>query len=247
MIELKEAVSKIWQAVKVLKPSENPQEIDIVFDSKEDIPVFIQAMNSNHIISLLESRNAVINLRMEEGVALESGVKILQVALASAAIELSCLSNYSSHHWLQRLMTFSYHTCNDDDSELKDALLSCFPVVLLPEDELANDFYNRAIAQEELTEKRLEELLKTPDTATEIREATQAIKSLDGTFSTTLDGATAFTLVGMLQLAFRHPAVKEYQPNGVRFFTQKLIDQIGEKSPAAKTYLEKGWHPEYDH
>lgn len=246
MIEFKDAVSTIWQSVKSLKPSQELQEVDILFDSKEDVPVFIQAMNSGHVISLLESRNAVINLRMRKAVSLERGNEIIQVALASAAIELSCLSNYSSNHWLRRLMTFAYHTCNQEDQELKNGLLSAFPVELLPEDELANDFYARAIAQEENHEKRLKELINTPNQEAELEEAVQSVKSLEGTITTTLDCATAFTLVGMLQLAFRHPAVKEYQPNPVRFFTQGLIDQIGEKFPTVKTYLEKGWHPEYD-
>ncbi|HEY9862916.1 MAG TPA: hypothetical protein V6D21_01930 [Candidatus Obscuribacterales bacterium] len=247
MIEFKDAVSKIWQSVKSLKPSQELQEVDIFFDSKDDIPVFIQAMNSGHIISLLESRNAVINLRMKKLGFLEiDDSEIIKVSLVSAAIELSCLSNYSSNHWLRRLMTFAYHTCNQEDQELKNGLLSAFPVALLPEDELANDFYVRAIAQEENHEKRLKELINTPDGEAELKEAVQSIKSLEGTITTTLDCATAFTLVGMLQLAFRHPAVKECETNRVRFFTQGLIDQIGGNFPAVKTHLEKGWHPEYD-
>jgi hypothetical protein len=246
MIKFKEAVSKIWQTVKKIKRSEEPQIVDIFCDSLEDIPVFIDAINSGHIASLLESRNIEINLHVPSHQISKTGVELLQVALASSALELSCLSNYSTTHWLRRLMTFAYHTCSAEDEELKNSWISCFPVALLPEDELADELYTRAIAQEEITEKRLEELMKVPDTATEVQKEIQAIKSLEGTITTTLDCATAFTLVGMLQLAFRHPAVKEFNPNGARFFTQGLIDQLAEKSPAVKTYLEKGWHPEYD-
>lgn len=249
MIEFKEAVSKVWQTVKKIKASKEPQIVDINCDSQEDIPVFIDAINSPHIASLLESRNVNINLHVPY-YETSPEVEILQIAVASAALELSCLTDYSTTHWLRRLMTFAFHTDNDEDDALKKSWLSCFPVALLPEDELANEFYARAISQEEITKARLEELVKTPDQEAETQEAIRAIQSLalSEPITTTLDCATAFTLVGMLQLASRHPAVKEYETHtkAARFFTQGLIDKISEKSPAARAYLEKGWHPEYD-
>ena len=242
MIEFKEAVSKIWQAVKGLTPSEKVQIVSIHCDSQEDIPIFLDAIEAKRIASLLESRNVEINLIVPK-ISDAGGAEVLKVALASAAVELTCLSNYDTLHWVNRLMTFAFNVCANSNEELKQTFLGCFPAKLLPEDELANDLYVRAMAQEQTTE-RLEELL---DQKTELQEAIQAVRSLEGTITTTLGCHTAFLLVGMLQLAFRHPKVKEFNPDYVRFFAQGLIDQIGEKSPAAKTYLEKGWHLEYDH
>ena len=58
----------------------------------------------------------------------------------------------------------------------------------------------------------------------------------------------AFVLVGLLQLALRHPGLadtKKAQLVG-REMAQRLQQRLGEIDPAIGLILEQGWHPEWD-
>ncbi|MGA7936398.1 MAG: hypothetical protein WCA35_22780 [Kovacikia sp.] len=58
----------------------------------------------------------------------------------------------------------------------------------------------------------------------------------------------AFNLVAALQLALRHPGLKNqpFATSEMRSMARNLQRKLGEIDPAIATVLEQGWHPEFD-
>lgn len=249
MITTEEAVKVIWHTAKQLKPSTNEQIIKLVCDTSEEVQSFINAMNYPHIRNLLQEKNAVIELAVKSA-SQQYQTTVERLALAAAAIELASLTNYGSIHWLQRLLTFGFNTEQQPErAELKQEMMNVYPVDLLAEDELFEIFHNRAEAYEQQHIERVNSIEKSYD-ASELEEAVQATRSLVNTepVIVTIPSYTAFLTVGLIQLAFRHPTMKEGGAFAAdaKYFAQTLIDEIGKRSPEAKTYLESGWHQEFD-
>lgn len=61
-----------------------------------------------------------------------------------------------------------------------------------------------------------------------------------------IDGLMTFMLISQLQLALRHPSNRGGTSEDIRQFTVQLQNQLAKRSPAIKSILEKGWHPEFD-
>jgi hypothetical protein len=58
----------------------------------------------------------------------------------------------------------------------------------------------------------------------------------------------AFRLIGMLQLAWRHPGLSDDQRDAAEVFARGLqVAFDGPDTPQLALTLEQGWHREYDH
>lgn len=66
-----------------------------------------------------------------------------------------------------------------------------------------------------------------------------------GPIATEVDAITAFQLIGLLQLALRHPELPESQKVRAREFIQS-ISQIFPPDSVTAQIIEMGWHPEKD-
>ena len=129
-------------------------------------------------------------------------------------------------------------------------MMSAYPVELLPNDELFELFVNRAEIENQQHIERVDSILQNYDDPSALEGATEAVRSLTTAepVTVTIPPYTAFLNVALIQLAFRHPTMQKGGAfaQDAKYFAQQLIDSIGERSPEAKAYLERGWHPEFD-
>lgn len=74
----------------------------------------------------------------------------------------------------------------------------------------------------------------------------EADELFDATFDISIDGVTAVTLIGQLQLASRHPANNGPSVKYSIEFAKQLQTLVSEKFPNASAILEMGWDKDYD-
>lgn len=56
----------------------------------------------------------------------------------------------------------------------------------------------------------------------------------------------AYTVLAIIQLAWRHPDLNDFQKSLIESFGRALQGEIAKRAPFAGETLEAGWNPEYD-
>ena len=245
-ITLKEAKRAIWAAISNC-PNDKPL---IQYACKEeDYDVFLSVLQIPQIKKEIERKGISFELvpTDEELLQFQREFQMMQYALVTAAHQLSARSDLSAVRWLQELYTHSHVSYTNSFERVSKVLSRAFPVEILNYDPLGEKLVAKREAQN--LEAELIKLVRPESEKAEVEEVSQLFDKLSNSttyISIQIDPVPAFILVGIIQLATRHPNMEPEMIKSSKDIALNLIDGISELVPEARKYLEMGWHVEFD-
>jgi hypothetical protein len=241
-ISLSKAKRMIWAAISNRPPERNvieyqcnEENFDVLYAATQ-IPQIKQKMKADGFeIRIVPNSNEQLDLQCE--------LQMAQYALIIAASELSKRSDLNTLRWLTQLQTHAYNRYNNDYLGLVKILAKVPPTELLNYDPLSDEFAE----QQEKTkvEKQLLELIRPETEKATLVEIEQLFNKLyhhNQYLVLHIDPVPAFSLVGVIQLALRHPQMDTELGKQIKDIALQLIDGISGAVPEARKYLEMGWH-----
>jgi hypothetical protein len=73
-----------------------------------------------------------------------------------------------------------------------------------------------------------------------------AVMSDEAPITVTISIKDAWILIGVLQLAHRHPGLGRLMKNAVKRYADQFSDPIIGRHPEARALIRHGWNPAYD-
>ncbi len=245
-ISLSEAKRMIWTAISNRPPERNVIEYQC---NEENFDVFYAATQIPQIQKKMEVDGFEIRIvpNGNEQLDLQCELQIAQYALIIASRELSKRSDLNTLRWLTQLQTHACNRYNNDYHGLVKILSQISPLELLDYDPLSDEFTEQQEKRE--VEKQLLELIRPESEKATLAEVNQLFDKLyhHGQYLVLhIDPVPAFSLVGVIQLALRHPQMDTELGKQIKDIALQLIDGISGAVPEARKYLEMGWHTEFD-
>lgn len=245
-ISLSEAKRMIWAAISNRPPKMNvieyqcdEENFDVLYAATQ-IPQIKQKMKADGFdIKIVPNSSEQLDLQCE--------IQMAQYALIIAARELSKRSDLNTLRWLTQLQTHAYNRYNNDYHGLVNILSKVSPIELLDYDPLLDEFTEQQKKGE--VEKQLLELIRPETEKATLAELNQLFDKLyhhNQYLVLQIDPVPAFSLVGVIQLALRHPQMDTELGKQIKDIALQLIDGISGAVPEARQYLEMGWHTEFD-
>ncbi|MEB3282375.1 MAG: hypothetical protein VKK42_26005 [Lyngbya sp.] len=245
-ISLSEAKRMIWNAISKRPPERNCIEYRC---KEEDFDVLYAATQIPQIKQKMKTDGFEIRIvpSSEENIDFQREYMVAQYSSVMAARLLSNYTDLTVDRWLRRLYTHSYNALNFCEADVSRVISQVFPVELLNYDPIADQLAEKK--ETDKTQSMLLDLIRSDAekvTTKELGELFDKLVDCHTPIGIVVDVLPGFILVGLIQLALRHPNLEQEMIKSGKDIALQLIDGISDVVPEARKYLEMGWHTEFD-